>query len=327
MIKAFVVENDRLRAVDDFAANQERVVWADLFSPTKDEETAVEEWIGVDIPTPRGNGGDRDLLAPLHRERRLLHDRDPAGACRRRLSHDVAGHLRAGRQPGWSPSAITSRAPSRPSRMRAEKVDTGCSSGETILIGLLEAIVDRLADLLERASREVVDHLARHLPPDREEGVQARPRFPARAAPHRPQGGPRLQHPGQPADAAAPVRLPRPTSASRTRTTRTCASRIKTLSRDMLSLSRPCVVPDAEDHLPARRDARHDQHRAERHHQDRLGRRRRVPAADAGRLDLRHEFRPHARAAMAFRLSVGARADGHVGRAALLVLSSRKGWL
>jgi magnesium transporter len=41
--------------------------------------------------------------------------------------------------------------------MRAEKADTGCTSGETILIALLEAMVDRLADVLERASREVVE--------------------------------------------------------------------------------------------------------------------------------------------------------------------------
>jgi magnesium transporter len=40
--------------------------------------------------------------------------------------------------------------------MRAEKADTGCNTGETILIALLEAIVDRLADVLERASNEVI---------------------------------------------------------------------------------------------------------------------------------------------------------------------------
>ena len=41
--------------------------------------------------------------------------------------------------------------------LRAEKADLQCTSGQTILIALLEAIVDRLADLLERASREIVD--------------------------------------------------------------------------------------------------------------------------------------------------------------------------
>ena len=57
--------------------------------------------------------------------------------------------------------------------LRAEKADIGCTSGETILIALLEAIVDRLADVLERASREVVVISQRHLPSDRKEGVQA----------------------------------------------------------------------------------------------------------------------------------------------------------
>src|SRR5690606_20660680 len=40
--------------------------------------------------------------------------------------------------------------------LRAGKADMGCTGGETILVSLLEAIVDRLADVLERASREVV---------------------------------------------------------------------------------------------------------------------------------------------------------------------------
>jgi magnesium transporter len=46
--------------------------------------------------------------------------------------------------------------------MRAEKADVGCTSGETILVSLIEAIVDRLADVLERASREVVE-ISQHI--------------------------------------------------------------------------------------------------------------------------------------------------------------------
>ena len=38
---------------------------------------------------------------------------------------------------------------------RAEKVSLGCSNGEAVLTALLEAIVDRLADILERAQRDV----------------------------------------------------------------------------------------------------------------------------------------------------------------------------
>ena len=40
---------------------------------------------------------------------------------------------------------------------RAEKVPLGCTSGETILATLLEAIVDRLADVLERIGRDILD--------------------------------------------------------------------------------------------------------------------------------------------------------------------------
>ncbi len=38
---------------------------------------------------------------------------------------------------------------------RAEKVQMGCETGEGVLVALLEAIVDRLADILERAGREI----------------------------------------------------------------------------------------------------------------------------------------------------------------------------
>ncbi|TIU37897.1 MAG: magnesium transporter, partial [Mesorhizobium sp.] len=51
MIKAFVVDNDRLRLTEDLAADGDRVVWADLFNPTKEEEARIESWLGIAIPT------------------------------------------------------------------------------------------------------------------------------------------------------------------------------------------------------------------------------------------------------------------------------------
>ncbi|TIS58687.1 MAG: magnesium transporter, partial [Mesorhizobium sp.] len=51
MIKAFVVDNDRLRLTDDLVAEGDRVVWVDLFSPTKEEEARIESWLGIAIPT------------------------------------------------------------------------------------------------------------------------------------------------------------------------------------------------------------------------------------------------------------------------------------
>ena len=51
MIKAFVVDNDRLRLAADLLASSDQVVWADLLNPTKEEEATIETWLGVAIPT------------------------------------------------------------------------------------------------------------------------------------------------------------------------------------------------------------------------------------------------------------------------------------
>ena len=47
MMKTFVVDNDRLRLTEDLAADSDRVVWADLFNPTKEEEARIESWLGL----------------------------------------------------------------------------------------------------------------------------------------------------------------------------------------------------------------------------------------------------------------------------------------
>ena len=38
---------------------------------------------------------------------------------------------------------------------RAERTDLGCSDGATAMIGLIEVVVDRLADILEKIGREI----------------------------------------------------------------------------------------------------------------------------------------------------------------------------
>ena len=61
-------------------------------------------------------------------------------------------------------------------------------------------------------------------------------------------------------------------------------------------------------------------HRAEQHHQDLLDCRGRADAADAGRVDLRHELQAHAGARLDARLSAGHRVDADRGRAAVFHL-------
>ncbi len=155
MIKAFVADNDRLRVVDDLAANKDRIVWADLLCPTKEEETTIEDWIGVGIPT-REEMEEIEISSRLYIENGayVMTATLPAHADGDRPVMSPVTFVLAGNR------LITVRYHEprafQTFPLRAEKADIGCNNGETILIALLEAIVDRLADVLERASNEVL---------------------------------------------------------------------------------------------------------------------------------------------------------------------------
>ena len=156
MIKAFVAENDRLRLVGDLAAEKDRVVWIDLLGPTKDEEDAVERLIGIGIPT-------REEMEEIEISSRLYVE-DGAFV----MTATLPAHADGDRPEMLPVTFVLSGTRLVTVRyheprafqtfpLRAEKADMGCTSGETILVSLLEAIVDRLADVIERASREVID--------------------------------------------------------------------------------------------------------------------------------------------------------------------------
>ena len=80
-------------------------------------------------------------------------------------------------------------------------------------------------------------------------------------------------------------------------------AQLKVMQRDVQSLSDHADLSVEQDHLPARRHARHGLDRAEQHHQDLLGGLGRAHAADPDRLDLRHELQAHAGARLDLRLS------------------------
>lgn len=156
MIKAFVADHDRLRLVGDPHVDPASVIWFDLFNPTKEEENAIEKWLGVGIPT-REEMEEIEISSRLYAENGayIMTAILPAHA-----DNDMpqmlpvtfvlaSGKLITIRY--HEPRAFQTFP------LRAEKADVGCASGETILVSLIEAIVDRLADVLERASREVVD--------------------------------------------------------------------------------------------------------------------------------------------------------------------------
>lgn len=154
MLKAFVVDKDRLHLVADLSTNPSSVVWVDLISPSREEEQAIEKWLGVGIPT-REEMEEIEISSRLYVEEGAYFmtatlpaqtdDDEPVIAP---VTFVLSGN-RLVTIRYHEPRAFQTFP------LRAEKAAIGCTTGETVLIGLLDAIVDRLADVLERVSRDI----------------------------------------------------------------------------------------------------------------------------------------------------------------------------
>jgi magnesium transporter len=156
MIRGYAIEDRRLRPVPDPLADPEAVVWFDLVSPDPAEEARVETLVGIDVPT-------LDEMAEIEDSARLYLDRGavfltaalpvgtesghPIGAP---VTFILAGH-RLVTVRYESPRAFETFP------QRAERLDLGCSDGESVLLALLDAIVERLADILEAVARRIED--------------------------------------------------------------------------------------------------------------------------------------------------------------------------
>jgi len=161
MIVGYAPDNGRLRAVPDVLGNFANVVWLDLVNPTAEEEADIEQRLGVGIPT-------REEMQEIEISSRLYVEDDgifmTATLPARTDSDDLqmgpvtfvlaSGKLVTVRY--HEPRAFKTFP------QRAEKAALGCTSGEVVLVNLLEATSDRIADILERAEHEV-DDLSRNI--------------------------------------------------------------------------------------------------------------------------------------------------------------------
>lgn len=168
MLTAFVEAENRLHKQDASGGGLPAdSIWIDMLRPTRDEERAVEAHLGLEVPT------HEDMLE-IEASSRVYHEGDAlfmtailltntesdvpeATPVSFVLSRDTLVTIRYG-----EPRPIDTFA------ARAERVAGIARSGEAVLIGLLETIVDRAADILERLaleieglSREVFEHQGR----------------------------------------------------------------------------------------------------------------------------------------------------------------------
>ena len=128
-------------------------------------------------PDARGNARDRGLEPPLRRERRALHDRHHRHQARHRPRRRARRSRSSSPAPASSPTATPIRCRSGASSRIAQTHPAACGSAPLLLAGLLEAIINRIADVLERvgADIEAISQTGSHASPP---APAARARFP-----------------------------------------------------------------------------------------------------------------------------------------------------
>ena len=104
---------------------------------------------------PRGDAGDRGHQPPLCRERRALHDGDVDVPVGHRHAEDHARSPSSCPATVWSRCATTSRGRSRSSSTSSRAPARRQSPARCVLMDLLDAVIDRAADILERIGAEV----------------------------------------------------------------------------------------------------------------------------------------------------------------------------
>lgn len=161
MIRRYAAHHGRLRSLETPEQDSTEALWFDVFSPTPEEERMLEQSVRVNIPS-------REEMEEIEISSRLYYE-------------DGAAFMTA-ILPARSDADVPEMAPVtfvladgllitvrfhepqafRTFPLRAEKTSMGCDSAESVLIALLEVIIDRLADILERVGRDV-DRISRSI--------------------------------------------------------------------------------------------------------------------------------------------------------------------
>ncbi len=161
MLRTFTLGNGKLCTMEAETAESSTAVWYDLFEPTREEETALESRLAIELPT-------RDEMLEIEVSSRLYSEDGATFMTALIPSHtdgdavllEPITFILTGRR------LVTIRYHEPRAFLtfpqRAAKTDLGLTDGESVLLGLLEVVIDRLADVLERAGRDV-DEISRRV--------------------------------------------------------------------------------------------------------------------------------------------------------------------
>ncbi len=162
MLNIYTSQDGLLHQLDGSAAHARLAdgVWIDMMEPTKEEELAVEQLLGIDVPS-------REEMREVESSSQLYHDGDAIIMTIRILGVTARP----------SPVLIAATFILTPARLvtlryadptpfknfvaRAVK-ESGClTSSYAVMSGLLEAVVGRVADILEGIGDELDEVSAR----------------------------------------------------------------------------------------------------------------------------------------------------------------------
>ena len=161
MLSVFVPSESSLKkaSADDLARLPEGAVWIDLFNPTMLEDKAVERLAGIAVPT-REDMQEIEISSRLYIENgarymnaTLMCQSETDTPKTTAVTFILAGHR-----------LVTVRYDEpKPFTLVENKLARSCSAGvtgEMVLMELLDAVIDRCADILERigADVDIVSH-------------------------------------------------------------------------------------------------------------------------------------------------------------------------
>ena len=156
MLSVYVPRGTSLERVPVAAAGDvpESAVWFDLFNPTQQEDKTVESKVGIAVPT-REEMQEIEVTSRLYVENgarymtaTLMCQSDTANPKTTAVTFILADNkLVTVRYDQPRPFAIVDT--------KLARICPPTVSGQTVLIDLLDAVVDRAADILERISAEV----------------------------------------------------------------------------------------------------------------------------------------------------------------------------
>src|SRR6185436_14250437 len=133
MLKTYACHDGQLAPALDESVP---AIWYDLLNPTIEEDRLVEQRLGISIPT-QGEMMTVTAVLNLNTDEPV---KTPVTFIRKGTALVTVRYA--------EPKAFSAFA------ARAQRPDAACPSGEDAMLGLIDAMIDRIADALERVSNE-----------------------------------------------------------------------------------------------------------------------------------------------------------------------------